>query len=183
MKRIKDELNKLNQEEYITPTFAGNMEHLLNESIMLFGYSLHNGKKYRLFYGIGIVYRVVKGDTQDLVYVNFGMFPQQKNRLVVVYENHARRQIMTLKRGQVCQVYGLCRTYTTEVEINGEKKKGIRLGFYARAIQGWYVPTMLDIRRMPVNEDLVSPSEKEKDLQKTFEEVLNDFMNGTGEEE
>ena len=170
------------EQPYVVPTINGTMEHTKDESLMLFAYSTHNNKKYRLFYGIGIVYRVVKGDKQDLIYVNFGAFPTHKTRLVVAYDNHARRQILTLKRGQVCQVYGICRYFTTDIEINGVKSKGVRLGLYAKGIQGWYVPTMLDIRRLPVNDDLVEPSEKEQELQQTFEDVLNEFMSGKGEE-
>lgn len=180
--KLAKELDSLNEETYITPTLSGTMEHLKDESLMLYSYSMHNKKRYRLFYGIGVVYRVVKGDKQDLIYINFGMFREHPRRLVVAYENHARRQVMTLKRGQVCQVYGVCRYIMTEFELNGKKQKGIRLGLYARAINGWYVPTMLDIRKMPVNEDLVAPSEKEEELQKTFEDVLNEFMNGKGED-
>lgn len=183
MEKLSEELTKLNKEDRILPTFSGKMEHLKDESLMLFSYSTYNGKKYRLFYGIGIVYRVVKGDKQDLVYINFGLFKGHKPRLVVVFENHARRQVSTLKKGQVCQVYGMCRNYMTHFELKNKETKGIRLGLYARALLGWYVPTMLDIRKMPVNEDLVEPSEKEKALQENFEDVLNEFMTGKGEEE
>ena len=173
-----------NEDElYVVPTSSGGMEHIFNESLMLFSYSKYKGKNYRLFYGIGIVYRVVRGDKQDLIYVNFGIFKNRKPRLVVAYDNHARRQTLTLKRGQICQVYGLCRYYSTDIKLNGRKGKGIRMGLYAKGILGWYVPTMLDIRKMPVNDDIVEPSEKEKDLEKNFEDVLNEFLNGYGEEE
>ena len=182
-KELKKEMGIAKEDSYVVPTFTGTMEHTKDESLMLFSYSMYNKKKYRPFYGIGVVYRVVKGEKFDLIYINFGLFKEHKTRLVVAYENHARRQIMTLKRGQVCQVYGMCRYFTTEVEVNGVKSKGVRLGLYAKAIQGWYVPTMLDIRKMPTNEDLVAPSEKEEEVQKTFEEVLDDFFNGNGENE
>ena len=182
-KELKKEIGINNEEPYIVPTMSGTMEHLKNESLMLFSYSLRNKKKYRLFYGIGVVYRVVKGEKQDLIYINFGMFREHKTRLVVAYENHARRQIMTLKRGQVCQVYGVCRYFSTKMEHNGITTNAVKLGLYARAIQGWYVPTMLDIKKAPINEDLVEPSEKEKELQQTFEDVLNEFMTGNGDEE
>lgn len=181
-RELKKEAGIKNEEPYIVPTVSGTMEHTKDESLMLFSYSMYNKKRYRPFYGIGIVYRVVKGEKQDLIYINFGLFPTHKTRLVVAYENHARRQILTLKRGQVCQVYGICRYYQTDVEVNGVKSKGLRLGLYAKGIQGWYVPTMLDIRKMPINDDLVDPTEKEEELQETFEDVLNDFFNGTGEE-
>lgn len=167
----------------VKPTISKEIYHLKGESLILFDYSQRQGKSYRIFYGIGIVYRVVKGDKQDLVYINFGIFKERKTRLVVIYENHARRQLITLKRGQVCQVYGVCRHYTTKINLNGVETKGMRLGLYATAIQGWYVPTMFDIRKMPTNEDIVSPSEKEQDLINTFEDVLDDFLNGTGEDE
>ena len=176
------EKNEEEKEPYVRPVAAGTMEYLLGESLMLFGWQKYHGKKYRPFYGIGVVYRVVKGDKQDLVYIRFGCFNTVKTRLVVVYHNHARRQILTLKRGQCCQVYGVCRYFKDDINLNGVKTKGLRLGLYATAIQGWYVPTMLDIRKLPTNEDLVSPTEKEQEIQKTFEEVLDDFLNGEEEE-
>lgn len=183
MPKVKPELQELEKENYIFPTFDGTMQHIKGESLMLFGETKYKNKKFRPFYGIGVVYRVVKGDKGDLIYINFGLFPNHKTKLVVAYDNHARRQTLTLKRGQVCQVYGMCRFYTTKIDINGVKKKGVRLGLYAKGIQGWYVPTMLDIRKMPTNEDLAAPTEKEQEIQQTFEEVLDDFLNGTGEEE
>ena len=171
----EEELQKDNS-EYVQPTIAGSMEYLYGESLMLFGWQQYHKKRYRPFYGIGVVYRVVKGEKQDLVYVRFGCFQSTRTRLIVVWHNHARRQIMTLKRGQCCQVYGVCRYFSTKVNINGEEKKGLKLGLYAIAIQGWYVPSMIDIRKMPTNEDLVDPTEKEKDLQKTLESVLDEFL-------
>ena len=178
----KKELNKLNDDPYVMPKMSGTMEHLKNESLMLFSYSMFNKKRYRLFYGIGVVYRVVKGEKQDLIYINFGMFGGHQPRLVVAYSNHARRQILTLKRGQVAQVYGICRYFTTDIMLNGKKTKGVKLGLYARARQGWYVQTMIDIRKMPVNDDLENPTIKEEQVQTTLEDILDDFLNGTGEE-
>ena len=169
------------EEDVIKPTLYGTMFSLRHESIMLFSQGRYNGKNYRLFYGVGTVYRVVKGEHQDLIYINFGIFKTQKPRLIVAYGNHARRQTLTLKRGQVCQVYGMCKTFMTEFELDGEKRKGIRMGLYATALNGWYVPTMMDIKKMPVNEDLVDPSESETKVQKQLEDVLNEFMTG-GEE-
>lgn len=179
------EIDEANEEEIIKSEPNGYMEHLANEALMLFSDAKYRGKKYRLFYGVGKVYRIARGEKQDYVYINFGIFHTKKPRLVVVYDNQARRQIMTLKRGQVCQVYGLCRYIMSEVEFNnGQKKFWRRLGLYASAIQGWYVPTMLDIKKMPTNNDIVPQSEKEEDLGETFSSVLDEFMNGNeGEEE
>lgn len=178
----KKEIDKKNEEIIVKPTFSGTMEHIKDESLMLFSYSIHEHKRYRLFYGIGTVYRVVKGDKQDLVYINFGIFKETQTRLVVVYDNHSRRQLLTLKRGQICQVYGMCRYFQTNVKVKGRDAKGVRLGLYAKGINGWYVPTMFDIRKMPVNEDLVEPTEKELEIQETLEDVLDDFLNGKEDE-
>ena len=180
---MKNDKELKNQEPYVRPVTAGTMEYLYGESLMLFGWQKYHGKRYRPFYGVGVVYRVVKGDKQDLVYVRFGPFNTTKTRLVVVYHNHARRQILTLKRGQCCQVYGVCRYYKDDINLNGVKTKGLKLGLYATAIQGWYVPTMLDIRRTPTNEDIVAPTENEKQYIENMDDLLNEFMTGNGDEE
>lgn len=178
----KEEINILNEEDMLLNT-TGQMEHIYEESLMLFSYSWKNRKRYRLFYGIGTVYRVVKGEKQDLIYINFGLFPDHQTKLVVAYDNIARRQALTLKRGQPCQVYGLCRYYKTEFETeDGRKLKRVRLGLYAKGINGWYVPTMMDIKRMPTNEDIVDPSEKEEELLENFDDVLDSFLNKEGED-
>lgn len=177
------ELDSLNEEELIPLKMNDKIECVAGESLLFFGKSKLGFKNYRIFYGIGKVYRVVKGDKQDLIYINFSVFGKHNTRLVVAYDNHPRRQVLTLKRGQICHVYGISRYYTTDLEINGVKKKRVRLGLYACALQGWYVPSMMDIKKMPVNDDLVPPTEKETELQQTFEEVLNEFMSGYGEEE
>lgn len=181
-RELKKDLGLPPDEPYILPSFGGEMEHLQDESLMLFSYSYKKKKRYKLFYGIGIVYRVVKGDKQDLIYINFGFFRTSKPRLVVAYDNHSRRQTLTLKRGQVCQVYGIARYFNKKQMINGVMTNCVQIALYARGLLGWYVPTVMDIKKMPINEDVVDPSEKEKDLQQTFEDVLNEFMTGEKEE-
>ena len=172
---------ELENEECIRPTIAGTMEYLFGESLMLFGTQKFGKKTYRPFYGVGCVYRVVKGEKQDLVYIRFGCFDNVKVRLVVVYHNHARRQLLTLKRGQYCQVYGICRHFKSDIVVRGKETKGLKLGLYAIAINGWYVPTMIDIRKLPINEDLEEPTEKEQKFEDKMEEILSDLLTGKGE--
>ena len=175
-KYSEEEIEKLNEGITQKPMHHMKVESFKDESIILMGYASYKGRKQRLFYGVGVVYRVVKGDKVDMVYINFGMFPNHTTRVVFVYENHARRQILTLKKGQVCHVYGMARYY--RVKYDNGTKEAIKLGIYARALQGWYVPTMLDIKRLPINDDIVSPSESEEDLQKQFESILDEFKVG-----
>ena len=162
---------------------TGTLGHIGNESLMLFGTTNYKNKKVRIFYGIGKVYRVVHGDKFDLVYVNFGLLPSHRVKTVVVYYNHARRQTLLLKRGQVCQIYGLA-TYYEKTVINkaGHKEDKFALFLYAHGFNPWYIPTLKDSRKMPVNEDVVRPSDKEEEYMESLNEVLDQFMT-TGEEE
>lgn len=182
-KRDKELLTELNEEE-ANLGLSKTLSYVSGESLILYGWQKYHHKPYRHFYGIGKVFRVVKGDKQDLLYMRFSVLPTYKPRLVVVYENMSRRQILTLKRGQWCQVFGICKCFTAEFTDlkTKEKKKRVRMGLYASGINAWYVPTMIDIKKLPPNEDLVAPSEKEQEIQETFEDVLNEFLNGTGEE-
>ena len=150
-----------------------------NESIMFYGDVVQDKKAYKLFHGIGKVCRIVKGEKLDLVYIRFSTLAGQFPRIVIVINNRARRQIATLKRGQVCQVYGMCK-YTT---FEYEGKQRIRLGLYAEGLLGWYVPTTLDIKKLPPNEDVIPPSDKEKDLIDNYDILLDEFMTGKEKEE
>ena len=87
-----EELESIDNSPYVQPVLSGTMEYLYGESLMLFGWQKYHGRSYRPFYGVGVVYRVVKGEKQDLVYIRFGCFQSTKTRLVVIYHNHARRQ-------------------------------------------------------------------------------------------
>jgi len=178
---VRERLGKWKPKDYIVPTYDGTMECVKGESIMLFGWQEKNKKQYRQFYAIGVVHRVVKGNECDLIFINFGVFKDHRTRLVVAYDNHPRRQVMTLKRGQVCQVYGICRYYTTQKEIKGEMKNVVELGLYAKGILGWYVPTMFDIRKMPTNDNLDIPKGDDLEKEEQMVDILDQFMNGKGE--
>lgn len=158
--------------------FGGVKGVLSNESIILFGDYTYKNKVYSSFYGIGKVYRVVKGDKQDLIYINFGIQRRNKPRLVIANDNHSRRQTLTLKRGQICQVYGICSARKFEYQVENGVKELTRVYLLAMGIQGWYVPTMFDIRKMPSNEDLVEPNDKEKKFAQDLDNVLNEMMTG-----
>lgn len=163
---------------------TGTMQHMRNESLMLFDECHYNNKTFKLFYGVGKVYRVVKGDKCDLLYINFGMFPEHPRRLVVVIENHSRRQLLTVKRGQVCQVYGMCRYFSKIVKNRvGNTKRKVALGLFAYGINGWYVPTMVDIKKLPKSDAFYEATEKEIEYQDTLTDVLDQFLNKEIEED
>ena len=91
--------------------------------------------------GIGLVKTIQKGDDCDLVGMDFG---RGYSREILTKNNHARRQIYTLKKGQYAWFYGMMKYYTVE-----KKQKAF---FYAKALQGWYVPKNMDIMKLDPQE-------------------------------
>ena len=181
MSSVKISLGKKYKKEFVIPTFDGTMEHIKGESIMTFGWEEYNGRKYRQFFAIGKVMRVVKGEKSDLIYMDFGM-PMLKykhqNRLIIAYNNHARRQTLTLKRGQVAMVYGISRFYKTTKVVKGVKKTYHDILLYALGFQGWYVPTMIDIKHLPKNEDILVANDEEKKIEEQALDILDLFEKG-----
>lgn len=103
--------------------------------------------------GIGLVKTIQKGEDFDLVGMDFG---RGYSREIYVKNNHARRQIYTLKKGQYAWFYGLMKLYK-----EGKKKKCC---FYAKAFQGWYVPKNMDIVKIDPNEIEKLTKEKESKI-------------------
>lgn len=178
MGKVKVNLGKWNTKEYLLPDYDSTMQCLKGESLMLYGWDELREKKYRPFFGIGIVRKIVKGEKGDMVYINFGMSIRHFHRKVYVYENHARRQILTLKKGQVCMIYGVCLYQTRKRTINGERKKVLDVVLFATGMQGWYVPTMVDIRKMPTNDEILNPNEEEFEEEEIAKDILDQFMEG-----
>lgn len=125
------------------------VEHSQDEMIFLMGHTNEYGKMFRDFMGIGRVRAILKRDTYDLLFIKFGR--TMPTRKVVVADNRARRQLLTLKRGDFATVVGFAkavrRKYTTK---DGEYHDYITYFFYAEGIQDWYVPSMVDIKRKKV---------------------------------
>ena len=160
--RVKVKIGRWSKKEIFVPETDGIMEHIKGCSIMLFGISKVNEINYRPFFGIGMVRRIAKGEEVDLVYINFG---GDQIRQIVCVDNRCRRQILTLKRGQFCSVFGYAKVYSfMGKDKNGNPKERFRWCFFGRALQGWYVPTMVDIRKMPTNEDITPLTDKEENF-------------------
>lgn len=128
------------------------------ESLMTFGKLTNRGAPA---FGIGLVSKVVKTDKgYDVVYMNFGKF----DRPVIVWEYNARKQLVTLSRNKYAMFYGFVRNAKTE--------KRNRLVIYARALQGWYVPTQFDIQKK--YKEFEFDQENEQDVE--FKEFMEDIM-------
>ena len=138
------------------------MDNLLrtskHESLFVFG-SSEEDKEKMICAGIGRVTFIEKGEKFDLVGMNFG---RSYSRRIVVVGNHARRQIFTLKRGQLAWFYGYFKVY------NFEKRKKVL--FYAKGFQGWYVPKMVDIKNYEGEIDKI----EDTDLTNYLDEIIGE---------
>lgn len=140
-----------------------NMDNLLrtsrHESLFVFG-NVETEKNKMICAGIGRVTFIEKGEKFDIVGMNFG---RSYSRRIIVVHNHARRQIYTLKRGQLAWFYGFFKVYTMN-----ERRSAV---FYAKGFQGWYVPKAMDIKNYDGELEKV---EDESDLTNFLDEIIGD---------
>lgn len=107
-------------------------------------------KGYKMVIGFGIMRKAIKGEKFDIIRVNFGSGVQRE---ILVVDNHARRQIHTLKQGQYMLFVGKMRNMT----YNHREGKY----FIADMLQGMYVPKILDIKRSDIDMSNINDEEDE----------------------
>ena len=138
-----------------------------NESIMLMPMS---AGKFAHFVGWGFVVKVQRGTEFDVVRINFGK-EGKKPRDIVVYENHARRQILTLKRGSVVEVFG---KGLVVVETNPQGIKYRQWKLMAYGFNLWYVPTAHDFKKMTTDDEVLEQVEPlTEETEKHFTDLLD----------
>ncbi len=93
---------------------------------------------FRWCMGVGTCTKIIKGNDFDLCYINFG---RSYGREIIVRDNHARRQLLTLKRGHLTSFIGKFNIYT-------DKKDRLRVIFYAIGFQDWYLPIAADFKQL-----------------------------------
>ena len=131
---------KIRDHEFIMPDIFKLVHFTKHETLMFLG-SPKDKEEYTIVVGIGRVMAIEKGQEFDLVKMDFG---RGYSREILTKNNHARRQIYTLKKGQYAWFYGMMKYYTVE-----KKQKAF---FYAKAFQGWYVPKNMDIMKLDPQE-------------------------------
>ena len=140
--------------------------HAPQESLLTFGVIYYQGVAYRQVYGIGVVWKIKHSEKYDCVYMKFGN-PKELRKIIVI-DNHSRRQIMTLKRGQIAHYYGYAKV--CHFERKDKSKTYTKWILFALGFQGWYVPRAIDIKReYQDNNDL-------EDMNVEEEESLKDFI-------
>ena len=131
---------KIRDHEFIMPDIFKLVHFTKHETLMFLG-SPKDKEEYTIVVGIGRVMAIEKGQEFDLVKMDFG---RGYSREILTKNNHARRQIYTLKKGQYAWFYGLMKTYRQDEQL--------KMSFYAKAFQGWYVPKNMDIIKIDPNE-------------------------------
>ena len=153
-------------EKIAIPSGSYPVRYTSGETLMTFG-KWFKQTRYTTFVGIGKVTKVRKGDKLDIVNINFGRIYARE---LLVYDNHARRQIYTLKRGQYTWVIGYMRK---ELDKETKEYKTIMLAY---GFQAWYVPKTLDIKNEEY--DLDSIEELTKDNETSMLTFLDEITGG-----
>lgn len=141
-----------------------------HESLIILGSDIT--MPYRWCWGIGTVTKIIKGNEFDLLYVNFG---RSYGREIIVRDNNSRRQLLTLKRGHRVTFYGKFKAYLN-------KKKKLKVIFYAMALQDWFVPIAADFKQLKkTSADLFDsdlPIEEETDYLHFIDEFIKEKNDG-----
>ena len=143
-----------------TPEVGKIARHNQGEWIIILG-KMFGFNDRTMCVGWGRVDYIEKGEKFDIVKMNFGT---NYSRKVVVTHNHARKQIYTLKLGQYAMFVGYYMFITEK-----EKKRKV---FFARALQGLFVPKAMDIKRADKTDVNIMNEEEEKDLFNFLDDVM-----------
>lgn len=159
----KTRLGDKKKEEYIIPDISNLVRCFNSETIFIFGIDSQK-TKYRWCLGVGRVTGIKQGENFDLLYLNFG---RNYSREIIVQYNHARRQLLTLKKGQFATFYGKFKMIINE---NGKKQ----MILYAIGLQAWYVPKAMDIRQIDLDAYEKLQQEQETSMLNLIDELIGD---------
>lgn len=158
---MRTKIGTVSEKDFYVPDISKLLKGSKNESLIFFGKTEYE-QRYCLVLGVGRVTSIKTGNDFDWVKINFG---RHYARNIIVKNNHARRQIYTLKKGQLAWFYGFYSVYKND-------KGQIESIMYALGFQGWFVPKMFDIRN--IDTDLPQPIDEQE--QKEMEQIIDDLF-------
>lgn len=154
---------RIRNKEFAVPNIARLVHYSIYETLLFLGQPKKESGK-TICFGIGTVTKIQKGEEFDMVYMNFG---RDYSREICVKHNHARRQIYTLKRGQLAWFYGVMQVYKDKGEF--------KTIFYAMGFQGWFVPKNMDIIKINP-EDIEKMTEENESKIDFIDKLLGDEL-------
>lgn len=142
-----------------------------HETLMIYDNDKFGNDSYRFVRGTGTVYKIIKGDKFDLVYIAFGRTPHE----IIVANNIPRRQLLTLKKGHLCEFYGKFRFMTNK---NGNKQ----IVFYALGLMDWFTPIAADFKKVELEAKETNlyenmTDDKAKEFKTAIEEYIQEKEN------
>lgn len=148
---------------------------LNNETIAIFPAT---SSKCCQFIGTGYVVKVSKGDEYDIVNIRFGLLTN-KSRPIVVYDNHARRQIMLLKKGNRVWVSGT--GIIRKIPVSDPRKPTLTF-FLNWYFMGYdfnqsYVPTARDIKTLASEGETEQVEELQTNNGEFYQGIIDDLLN------
>ena len=161
----KTRLGDKKTEEYVVPSINNIVRCFRSETLFIFGLDSKN-TKYRWCLGVGRVCKIMQGENFDLLYINFG---RKYAREIIVQYNHARRQLLTLKVGQLATFYGKFKIAPDDNPKNPTKIKTI---MYAIGLQAWYVPRAMEIKKIDLETYDKVQQEDESNMMDLIDELI-----------
>ena len=132
----------------------------------------------RPYFLCGVLMQISKGEEFDVLTVKTSDAKKECYKSVLVYNNHARRQIYTCRKGQSLISYGLSALREIEITYRGKKRRVMKRFFWANMIQGMYVPKSLDIKHdVDYQENQVDTMSIEQ--KEYWEDTINSLLDGT----
>lgn len=112
------------------------------------------------FFGACKVWGIERGDKFDIIQLQFGLDRQIRD--VLVFNNHARRQLLMCKKGYWIIAFGEIKMYKRENPKN-PKLKYRQWQYFAYALWSTGVPLMFDIKKR--QKDIDSGIEKDETVE------------------
>ena len=131
-------------------------------------------KELTQFFAPCKVWKIEKGDKFDIIQLQFGL--DRKIRDVLVFNNHARRQLLMCKKGYWILAFGEVKLYQRENPRN-PKLKYRQWQYFAYALWSTGVPLMFDVRKR--EKDIEQGIEKDEfeELTENKQEYYGNIVN------
>ena len=153
----EDKVKRLSQSRLATPLYAYGFESL----IMI----PNDNPRFNQFFGIARIFKISRGDAFDVITVAFGVL--NKVRDILVTDNFARRQLLTLKKGQYALIFGEAHLVYRETTTG---HKVAKWEFMSRLNLGMYVPKVADFKQHKKDIDDGIEVEQCEDISTTMSE-------------
>ena len=141
----------------------------------------HVSRHTRNFIGIGRVVKISRGKEFDLVSMIFDCLGH-KSRTIIVFNNHARRQLIGLRKGQYSIVYGVLKRYRDKHKEN--QNLVWHYSLIAFVFSPIYTPKAIDIKKYEEdieNGEVESQIEKMTERQQiAFNYIAEDILRNNG---